>query len=310
MSAGNIIWKTGVGLEIRFPCRSKTTGLFLTGKNGEFTVTVLKPNATLLGTVLTPAETLLTGFYSLSFTPDATGPWTVKITQADMADIGLAYEVKDRDLNELMREASYTAPDNAGIDTIETAIAAIQAKTDALPVDPASEAAVQGFVTDVFNRVGAPAGASVSADVAAIKTVVDSVKTKTDGLPADPASQAAVEAAIDAIPATDLTPVLDAVAAIPATDLTPVLTAIEDLETTVEAIPVPDNSDVLAAIEAVSAIALITEKLTKNNKYLNPDTGVLTVFEEDGTTLFMSFQCYDRNDNPSARNVVKTTRIP
>ena len=37
---------------------------------------------------------------------------------------------------------------------------------------------------DAYARLGAPAGASVSADVAAAKTVVDAVKAKTDNLPA------------------------------------------------------------------------------------------------------------------------------
>lgn len=41
---------------------------------------------------------------------------------------------------------------------------------------------------DNFARLGAPAGASVSADIAAVKTVDDAVKAKTDNLPAAPAS--------------------------------------------------------------------------------------------------------------------------
>ncbi|MCK1670302.1 hypothetical protein [Bradyrhizobium sp. 150] len=41
---------------------------------------------------------------------------------------------------------------------------------------------------DAFARLGAPAGASVSADLAAVKAVDDAVKAKTDNLPASPAA--------------------------------------------------------------------------------------------------------------------------
>lgn len=41
---------------------------------------------------------------------------------------------------------------------------------------------------DAFGRIGAPAGASVSADVAAIKTDTAAIKTKTDNIPASPAA--------------------------------------------------------------------------------------------------------------------------
>lgn len=40
----------------------------------------------------------------------------------------------------------------------------------------------------IYTRIGAPAGASVSADVAAVKSELDAVKAKTDNLPASPAA--------------------------------------------------------------------------------------------------------------------------
>ncbi|MCK6483775.1 MAG: hypothetical protein HUU22_04840 [Phycisphaerae bacterium] len=70
----------------------------------------------------------------------------------------------------------------AAIDAIDTAAAAIQAKTDNLPAAPAAQAkldtlhdtripgVIQPQTGDSFARLGAPAGASVSADVAAVKT--------------------------------------------------------------------------------------------------------------------------------------------
>jgi len=47
---------------------------------------------------------------------------------------------------------------------------------------------------DVMGRLGTPAGASVSADVAAVKTDTGAIKAKTDNLPASPANEATVQA--------------------------------------------------------------------------------------------------------------------
>jgi len=46
---------------------------------------------------------------------------------------------------------------------------AIQAKTDNLPSDPADQSLVIAATTAIYDRIGAPAGASVSADIAAVK---------------------------------------------------------------------------------------------------------------------------------------------
>lgn len=97
---------------------------------------------------------------------------------------------------------------------------------------------------DSFARLGAPAGASVSADIAAIKAdtaailtdtgttldaaiaavqvVVDAIKAKTDNLPSDPADQSLIIAATNAIAALIGTPagasLSDDVAAVKAVD--------------------------------------------------------------------------------------------
>lgn len=70
---------------------------------------------------------------------------------------------------------SYTAPDNAGI-------TAIKAKTDNLPSDPADQSLIVAATDAVMTRLGAPAGASVCADVAAVKADSAAVKGKTDSL--------------------------------------------------------------------------------------------------------------------------------
>lgn len=61
-------------------------------------------------------------------------------------------------------------------------VGAIKTKTDNLPSDPADQSLVIAATDAVMTRLGAPGGASVSADVAAIKSDTGAVKTKTDQL--------------------------------------------------------------------------------------------------------------------------------
>jgi CCR4-NOT transcriptional regulation complex NOT5 subunit len=68
---------------------------------------------------------------------------------------------------------------------VDTEVAAIKAKTDNLPATPASSAdvsALDSALTAIDAKLGTPAGASVSADVAAVKTDTAAIKTKTDPL--------------------------------------------------------------------------------------------------------------------------------
>lgn len=79
-----------------------------------------------------------------------------------------------------------------------TALAAIQAKTDQLTFTVANVidsntvdwkgATAPAMTGDAFARLGAPAGASVSVDIAAVKSDSAAIKTKTDNLPASPAA--------------------------------------------------------------------------------------------------------------------------
>src|SRR5262249_2281067 len=59
---------------------------------------------------------------------------------------------------------------------------------------------------DSFARLGAPAGASVSADIATVATYVDTevaaIKAKTDNLPSDPADASDIAASFSSIAAT------------------------------------------------------------------------------------------------------------
>ena len=77
---------------------------------------------------------------------------------------------------------------------VDTEVAAIKAKTDSLTFTVAGvldanatywKGSVAPAMTgDAYARLGSPAGASVSADVAAVKTDTSNIKTRTDGLPA------------------------------------------------------------------------------------------------------------------------------
>jgi hypothetical protein len=92
----------------------------------------------------------------------------------------------------------------AALATVDSVVDAIQAKTDNLPTDPADQSLIIAATDAIMTRLGSPAGASVSADVAAVKsdtaailtdtgttldgkidtidTVVDAIKAKTDSL--------------------------------------------------------------------------------------------------------------------------------
>ena len=71
-----------------------------------------------------------------------------------------------------------------GVAAIKTDTAAIKAKTDNLPSDPADQSLVIAATDAVMARLGAPAGASVSADIAAVKgdSAAILADTGTDGV--------------------------------------------------------------------------------------------------------------------------------
>lgn len=67
----------------------------------------------------------------------------------------------------------------AALATVDTVVDAIQAKTDNLPTDPADQSLVIAATDAVMARLGAPAGASMSADVAAVKTQTAAIEVDT-----------------------------------------------------------------------------------------------------------------------------------
>lgn len=63
-------------------------------------------------------------------------------------------------------------------DTVDTSLSAINAKTTNLPSDPADESLIIAATDAIMTRLGAPAGASVSADVAAIQADTNDIQTR------------------------------------------------------------------------------------------------------------------------------------
>jgi hypothetical protein len=72
----------------------------------------------------------------------------------------------------------------ASITTLQTDVTAVKAKTDNLPSDPADQSLIIAATDAIYARVGAPAGASVSADVAAVKAQTAAIEVDTQDIQA------------------------------------------------------------------------------------------------------------------------------
>jgi hypothetical protein len=119
---------------------------------------------------------------SLNAAGSAGDPWTTSLPGAYGA--GTAGKIVGDNLNATVSSrlatSGYTAPDNADI-------VAIKAKTDGLTFTVANQvdvnvvdwkgSAAPAMTGDAFARLGAPAGASVSADIAAVKVDTAAVPT-------------------------------------------------------------------------------------------------------------------------------------
>lgn len=130
---------------------------------------------------------------------------------------GLTVANLDVAVSTRLASASYTSPDNATIAAIagyvDTEVAAIKAKTDSLTFTVAGQVdvnvvdwkgtAAPAMTGDAFARLGAPAGSSVSADIATVAGYVDTevaaIKAKTDNLPSDPADASDIAGAFSAV---------------------------------------------------------------------------------------------------------------
>lgn len=151
---------------------------------------------------------------------------------------------------------------------------------------------------DAYARLGAPAGASVSADVAAVKVDTAAIKAKTDNLPSDPADAsviagliAGVDAKVDIIDTnvdavlvdtgTDIPAQLNAIAGYIDTEIGTILTNLATVDTVVDAIQAKtDNlpSDPADASVVAGLIAAVEAKIDI------VDTNVDAILDDTGTS--------------------------
>lgn len=114
--------------------------------------------------------------------------------------------------------AGYLDNLSVGPAALEASVQAVKAKTDNLTATPADETAIIAATTAISNKigtpagaslsadvagiqtkVGTPAGASVSADIAAVKTDTAAINAKTTNLPAAPADETALATLINSV---------------------------------------------------------------------------------------------------------------
>ncbi len=167
------------------------------------------------------------------------------------------------------------APDNTGI-------AAIQTKTDNLPGDPAGvsdlpaapdNTGIAAIQTKTDNLPGDPAGVS-DLPTAPDNTGIAAIQTKTDNLPADPASE------------TTLTAISAAVAAIaPGVSVAAILAA--NIDTTGTPLTLGKALEVITAILAGKAAFDIATK-------------ILTVYGRDDTTVIATYTLTGNGEHSAA----------
>jgi cell division protein ZapA (FtsZ GTPase activity inhibitor) len=142
---------------------------------------------------------------------------------------------------------------------VDTEVGAIKTQTDKMVFTVANQldvnvidwkgATAPAMTGDAFARLGAPAGASVSADIAAVATYVDTevaaIKAKTDNLPIDPADASDIAASFSTVNST-----LSTIAGYIDTEVAAIKAKTDNLP----ADPA-DESNILAAIAALNNLS-------------------------------------------------------
>lgn len=168
---------------------------------------------------------------------------------------------------------------------------------------------------DAYARLGAPAGASVSADVAAVKSDSGSIKTKTDGLNFDGSyvqSQVKGQDNIDfgALQKASITAAVPSVASIQSGLATPTNITAGTITTVTNLTNAPTNGDLTATMKTSVRTAVETQLTSANTELgaipttisglrmmiqfifqklrnqsdMNKTTGVETMYKEDAST--------------------------
>lgn len=126
---------------------------------------------------------------SLSAAGSAGDPWTTALPGAYGA--GSAGNIVGNNLNATISSRASQASLDTLDDYVDTEIAAIKAKTDNLPSDPADSsdiAASFSTVNNTLSTIAAYIDTEVAAILAAVDTEIAAIKAKTDNLPASPAA--------------------------------------------------------------------------------------------------------------------------
>ena len=134
---------------------------------------------------------------------------------------------------------------------VDTEVAAIKAKTDNLPSDPADESSIQ---------------ATLAAIAAYIDTEIAAIKAKTDNLPSDPADESSIQASIAALSAavTVIDDFLD-------TEIATIITNLATVDTVVDGIAADVD-----ALGATNTITLITSVVGDDITVYRNDTWEFT----------------------------------
>lgn len=140
-------------------------------------------------TVSEADATNMPGLYWLTLDEDTTlsaghdeEEYVVRITKTGMAPVERTLTIFRPKLTEGQTVTAASGAANANVDLIKTQTVTCAAGVTVLAsVGTAATSTAQ--TGDAFARLGAPAGVSVSADIAAAKTVVDAIKVKSDFLP-------------------------------------------------------------------------------------------------------------------------------
>lgn len=241
-----------------------------------------------------------------------------------------------------LASASYTAPDNAGISSLNTKLTTTRAANlDNLDATVSSRLATSGYTTPPTSAQNASAvrtelsielgriDATISSRnaIAPDNTSIAAIKAKTDALPVDPADNSDILNAIAAIPTA---PSATTVAAAVRTNLTTELaridanvssrlatsgyiapdnTAIADIKAKTDNLPLDpaDNSDILAAISAIPAAPTPTDVASAVRTNLTTELGRI----DANVSSRLATSGYTAPDNTSIAAIkAKTDNLP
>jgi hypothetical protein len=173
----------------------------------------------------------------------------VAFTFTGTGAVPVTVQIYTRPTNDYASQDSVTTID----DFLDTEVAAIKAKTDNLPTDPADASDIASSFSTVNGTLATLATAANLAIVAGyIDTEVAAIKAKTDNLPADPADASDIAASFSAVNSalTTIDDFLD-------TEIAAITTAVADIPTNAELATALASSDdaTLAAIAALNNLS-------------------------------------------------------